>query len=396
MKLTNTTIRNTKPKEKAYRLFDGNGLYLEIAPSGGKWWRFKYRFNGKEKRISLGTYPEVSLKTARERRDGSRKLLSNGIDPSEHRKHTKLANSNRQANNFEHIAREWISKYSANWAQGYTRTVIGRLELNVFPWLGNRPISEISAPELLATIRRIENRGILETAHRVLNSCGQIFRYAIATGRADRDPSQDLKGSIPPAKGKHFSAVTDPKEAAKLLRTIDGYKGTLIVQCALQLAPLVFVRPGELRQAKWKDIDFEKREWRYTVTKTETEHIVPLSEQAMLILNDLHPLTGTSTYIFPSARTPDRPMSDNAILAALRRLGIPKEEMSGHGFRAMARTILDEVLHVRPDYIEHQLAHAVRDPNGRAYNRTAYLPERHQMMQQWANYLDQIKSEVVT
>jgi len=289
------------------------------------------------------------------------------------------------------MAREWYAKHSPNWSADHGDRIIRRLERDIFPWLGGKPIAEISAPQLLDVIRRIEQRGALETAHRGLGNCGQVFRYAVATGRAERDPSGDLRGALPPVKGTHFASVTEPKKVAEMLRALDGYEGTLTVRCALRLAPLVFVRPGELRHAKWANIDLEAAEWRYTVTKTDTQHIVPLSRQAVEILTELHPLTGRGHYVFPGARSTARPMSDNAILAAMRRMGIGKDEMSGHGFRAMARTILDEVLGFRPDYIEHQLAHAVRDPNGRAYNRTAHLPERRKMMQEWADYLDKLK-----
>jgi integrase len=390
MPLTDTAVRNAKPGGKPLRLFDGGGLYLEVSPTGGKWWRLKYRFDGKEKRLSLGVYPAVSLKGARDRRDASRKLLADGIDPSAYRKAGKTAHTERAANSFEVVAREWFAKYSATWAASHGDRVIRRFERDVFPWIGGRPIAEVSAPQLLAVVRRIENRGALETAHRALGNCGQVFRYAVATGRAVRDPCGDLRGALPPVKGKHFAATTEPKRVAELLRAMDGYEGTLTVRCALRLAPLVFVRPGELRKAEWADIDLEAAEWRYTVTKTQTPHIVPLSRQAVQILRELHPVTGRGRFVFPSARSNARPMSDNAILAAMRRMGIGKDEMSGHGFRAVARTILDEVLGVRPDYIEHQLAHAVRDPNGRAYNRTAHLPERRKMMQQWADYLDKL------
>lgn len=392
MALTHVEIRNAKPKEKIYRLYDGGGLYLEITPSGGTWWRLKYRFNGKEKRLSLGVYPDVSLALARERREEKRKLLADDIDPSEHRKVMKSATTDRVANSFELIAREWFVKHKPNWVDSHSDKIIRRLERDIFPWIGANPISEITAPVLLGVIRRIEERGALETAHRAMGNCGQIFRYAIATGKADRDPSQDLRGSLPPVKGTHFTAQTDPQRFAALLRVMDGYEGTLTVCCALRLAPLVFVRPGELRNAEWSCIDFDKAEWRYLVTKTDTPHIVPLSTQAIAILKELYPLTGHGRYVFPSARTNTRPMSDNAILAALRRLGISKEEATGHGFRATARTLLDEVLGVRPELIEHQLAHAVRDPNGRAYNRTAHLAERKRMMQGWADYLDSIKN----
>lgn len=392
MPLTDTAIRNAKPGTKPVKLFDERGLFLLVSPSGGKWWRFKYRFNGKEKQLSLGVYPDVSLKDARDRRDNARKLIASGTDPSENRKAQKSARADRAANSFEVVAREWYAKYSATWAKNHGNRIIRRFERDIFPWIGGRPIAEITAPELLTVARRIEDRGALETAHRALGNCGQVFRYAVATGRAERDPSGDLRGALPPVKGEHFAATTDPKRVGEILRALDGYQGTLTVRCALRLAPLVFVRPGELRKAEWGDIDLDAAEWRYTVTKTNTPHIVPLSRQAVDILRELQPLTGRGQFVFPGARGNGRPMSDNAILAAMRRMGIGKEDMSGHGFRAVARTILDEVLGVRPDYIEHQLAHAVRDPNGRAYNRTAHLPERRVMMQQWADYLDKLKA----
>ena len=390
--LTDTVIRHAKPQGKPARLFDSGGLYLEVSPAGGKWWRLKYRFAGKEKRLSLGVYPEVGLKDARRRRDEARKLLADGVDPSENRKAQKGARADRAANSFETITREWYGKHAPNWAANHADRIIRRFERDIFPWIGGRPIAEITAPDLLAVVRRIEERGALETAHRALGNCGQVFRYAIATGRAERDPSRDLRGALPPVKGTHFAAITEPTRVGELMRALDGYEGTPVVRAALRLAPLVFVRPGELRKATWADVDLDAAEWRYTVTKTGTPHIVPLSTQVVGILRELHNLTGHTRHIFPGARANGRPMSDNAILAAMRSLGIGKDEMSGHGFRAMARTILDEVLGVRPDLIEHQLAHAVRDPNGRAYNRTAHLPERQKMMQQWADYLDKLKS----
>lgn len=392
MPLTDTAIKKAKPKEKQYKLFDERGLFLIITPKGGKWWRFKYRFEGKEKLLSLGVYPDVSLKLARERRDEARKLVANYIDPVEHRKAHKSAKEELASNSFEKVAREWFSKHAPNWSASHADRILRRFERDIFPWLGNKPIANINAPQLLEVIRRVENRGALETAHRALANCGQVFRYAVATGTAERDPSGDLRGALPPVKATHFAAVTEPEKVSEILRALDNYQGTLIVQCALKLAPLVFVRPGELRNAKWEDIDFETAEWRYLVTKTQTQHIVPLSKQAIEILLELKPLTRNSQYVFPGARSIKKPMSENAILAALRNLGIEKEEMSGHGFRAMARTILDEVLGFRPDYIEHQLAHAVRDPNGRAYNRTAHLLERKKMMQDWADYLDKLKA----
>lgn len=394
MALTDTAVRSAKPGPKPRKMTDEKGLFLIVTPKGGRWWRLKYRFDGKEKLLSLGTYPDVSLKEAREKRDDARRLLAQGIDPGQNRKDEKTERAERAANSFEVVAREWHSKQSGAWAAKHGATVMRRLERDVFPWLGERPISDITAPDLLKVLRRIEDRGALDTAHRALQNCGCIFRYAIATGRAVRDVSTDLKGALPPTRGAHFAAVTDPAKIAELMRAIDAYEGTLIVKSALRLAPLVFVRPGELRTAEWAHIDLDAREWRYFVTKTETQHIVPLSAQAVEILRELKPLTGRGRYVFPSARTPNgsRPMSDVALIAALRRMGFDKEEMSVHGFRALARTVLDEVLGFRPDFIEHQLAHAVRDPLGRAYNRTKHLEERRCMMQAWADYLDELRS----
>lgn len=394
MPLTDVAIKNAKPADKAIRLFDGGGLYLEVSPAGGKWWRLKYRYDGKEKRLSLGVYPDVGLKEARQRREDARKLLANDVDPSENRKALKLAKTEGAANSFEVIGREWFSKKAPSWVQSNADKVIRRLEKDAFPWLGERPIADIKPPELLKMLRRIEERGAIESAHRVRNYCGAIFRYAIQTGRAENDPSADLKGALPTPATQHRAAITDPIKIGELLRAIDGYEGTFVTKCALRLAPLFFVRPGELRKAEWAEIDLDKAEWNIPAArmKMREPHLVPLSTQAQAILRDLQALTGDSRYVFPSARSVLRSMSDNAILAALRRMGYAKEEMSGHGFRAMARTILDEVLQVRPDYIEHQLAHAVRDPNGRAYNRTAHLPERRKMMQQWADYLDDLKA----
>jgi integrase len=389
--LSDIKIRQAKGTGKRQRLYDERGLYLEVTPPGGKCWRFKYRFDGKEKRIGLGIYPDVPLALARERRDEARQLLAKGLDPSAVRQAQKASSALRSQNSFEVIAREWYLRYSPNWADSHAKTVIRRLEKDIFPWMGDRPIAEITAPELLAVIRQVENRGALETAHRELNICGQVFRYAVATGRAERDPSGDLRGALPPVQTKHLAAITEPKRVGELMKMLDCYQGGLVVRCALRIAPYLFVRPGELRHAKWADIDLEKAEWRYVVSKTKTDHIVPLATQAIAILREIQPLTGHREWVFPSGRSPLRPMSENAVLAALRSLGIDKEEMSGHGFRAMARTILDEVLGVRPDLIEQQLAHAVKDPLGRAYNRTKYLDERREMMQKWADYLCELK-----
>ena len=345
--------------EKPTRLFDERGLYLEVSPFSRQVVAVEISLWGQRVLPLLGVYPDVTLKDARDRRDAARKLLGNGVDPSENRKATRSAQSERASNSFEVVTREWFAKYSAGWAESHSSRVIRLFERDIFPWIGGRPIAEVTAAELLTVIRRIENRGALETAHRARTNCGQVLRYAVATGRCERDPSGDLKGALPPAKGKHFAATTEPSKLAGILRAMDGYKGDLTVRCALRLAPLVFVRPGELRMAEWKDVDLDAAEWRYTVTKTDVPHIVPLCRQAVRILRELNtPSPATDSFLFPGARTNKRPMSDNAVLAAMRRMGIGKEEMSGHGFRAVARTILDEVLGFRPDFIEHQLAHA--------------------------------------
>jgi integrase len=392
MPLTDTAIRNAKPETKPRKLADEKGLFLLVHSNGSKYWRLKYRFGGREKLLALGVYPDVSLADARQRRDDARKLLANGVDPGETKKAVKAAGAEKAANSFEVIAREWYAKNAASWTESHGARIIRRLERDIFPWIGSKAIADLAAPELLATARRIESRGALETAHRALQNCGQVLRYAVATGRASRDISADLRGALPPARETHLAAVTEPAKVAPMLRAFDSYTGSFVTKCALRLAPLVFVRPGELRRAEWAEIDLDAGEWRYTVTKTQTPHLVPLSRQAVEILRELHALTGSGRYVFPGARTNGRPMSDNAVLAAMRRMNIGKDEMSGHGFRAMARTILDEVLGVRPDFIEHQLAHAVRDPNGRAYNRTAHLDERRKMMQLWADYLDKLKA----
>lgn len=392
--LTDIKVKSAKGKEKPYKLTDGQGLFLLVTPAAGKLWRFKYRFDGKEKLLSFGAYPEISLADARAKRDAARKMVANDIDPSEIRKAQKEAKAAATENAFEVIAREWHGKFSGRWSPSHAKSTIERLERDAFPFIGTRPIAEIKAPELLSMLRRIESRGALETAHRVRTVCGQVFRYAVATGRAERDPAADLKGALPPYKPSHRAALTDPKDVASLLRAIDGYQGSFVVKCALQLAGMFFVRPGELRSAEWLEFDLEEGIWSIPAEKMKMKqaHIVPLSRQAIEVLKSLKSLTGHSRYVFPSGRTSLRQMSNNAILAALRRMGYEKDEMSGHGFRAMARTILDEVLHVRPDFIEHQLAHAVRDPNGRAYNRTAHLEERKKMMQLWSDYLDGLKS----
>ena len=401
MPLSDTQCKNAHKHAKAatgkaFTLFDDKGLHLLIKPlknDFAKWWRLKYRFAGKDCLLSLGTYPEISLSQAREQRDIIRKQIAEGINPIENRKAVKSAKTSASTNSFEIIAREWGLKKVNDWQDKNNRSK-RMLERNIFPWLGGIAITDIKPMAILECLRRVEDRGTIETAHRVLQITGQVFRYAVATGRVERDITPDLKGSLSAVKGGHFAAITEPKQVGELLRAIESYSGTLIAKSALKLAPLVFVRPGELRTAEWQHIDLDNREWRYLVTKTQTEHIVPLSQQAVEILTELKPLTGRGRYVFPSERTPhgERCMSENTLNAALKRLGYSKEQMSVHGFRAMARTILDEILGFRPDFIEHQLAHAVRDANGRAYNRTSHLAERAKMMQTWSNYLDSLKS----
>jgi len=393
MALSATSIRNAKPGAKPIKLSDGGGLYLLLNPNGSRWWRLKYRHSGKEKLLSLGTYPDTSLADARAKRDDARKLLASGVDPGEHRKAEKTAGADRAANSFEVVAREWYAKRSPTWAASHAEKIIARLERDLFPWIGSRAVADLTAPDLLKALRRIEERGARETAHRALQNCGQVLRYAVATGRAIRDPSADLRGALESVVPTHYAAITEPQAVGGLLRSIDGYSGSFITRCALKLAPLVFLRSGELRLAEWTEIDLDGAQWNIPAIRMKMgePHIVPLCSQAVAVLKELHALTGTGRFVFPGARSRQRPMSNNAVLAALRRMGYDKETMTGHGFRAMARTILDEVLHVRPDYIEHQLAHAVRDANGRAYNRTSHLPERRLMMQQWADYLDALK-----
>ncbi|WP_243311515.1 tyrosine-type recombinase/integrase [Fundidesulfovibrio agrisoli] len=392
--LTDIAVKNAKPGPKPYKMADERGLVLEVRPNGGKWWRLRYRFEGKEKMLSLGVYPDVALKEARERRDEARKLLANGVDPSQARKDGKALEA-EQADTFEAVAREWHARIASSWTERTAKTNISRLELDVFPFLGRRQIKEISASELLAVLRRVESRGAEETARRLRTLCGQVFRYAVATGRCERDPASDLRGALSKGKPKNFASITDPREVAALLRAIDGYSGTPETQAALKLAPLTFVRPGELRRAEWSEFDLEAAEWRIPAEKMKMReaHIVPLSKQAVAILRELQPLTGRGRYCFPSGRTQDRPMSENTINAALRRLGYSKEEMTGHGFRAMASTLLHEQ-GWPSDVIERQLAHAERNKVKAAYNRAGHLPERRKMMQAWAEFLAVLKSGV--
>ena len=392
--LTAVAVKNAKPREKRYRLAAGKGLYLEVMPSGAKYWRWKYRFGGKEKRLALGVYDEVSLAEAKQARDEARATLRNGIDPGAKRKADRLAARVAAATSFEDVAREWLEKQTTKLAPNTVARAHRLLESLAFPWLGTRPVSEISPPELLEVLRRVESQGKLETAQRLKQRCGQIFRYAIATGRAERDPSADLRGALATPKVRHRAAITDPAEVGALLRSIEGFSGQFVTHCALRLLPLLFVRPGELRHAEWSEIDLDAAEWRIPAerTKMRRPHLVPLSTQAVEILRDLEPLTGRGRFVFPGIRTIRRPISENTINAALRRLGYSKEEMTGHGFRSLATTLLNEQ-GWPPDVIERQLAHIERNKVRAAYNRAEHLGERREMMQSWADFLDRLKSQ---
>ena len=405
--LSDATIRATKASTKDIRLFDSNGLYLIIKPNDSRWWRVDYNINQKRKTLSLGTYPITSLSDARKKAFEFKKLVSEGIDPSDSRKQSKKHLQQLQVNDeriskglspvdsFKYVADEWFEKRMQRMTDGYKTRVYSQLNRDVFPRIGNKSISDVTSQELLTIMQDIERRGAIESAHRTLRTCGQIFKYGVVTGRPCSDITISLTGALTPVKNGHFSAVTCLTKLKQLLISIDTFNGTIIVYSALKIAPHVFVRPGELRTAKWVDIDLTTKEWRYLVTKTNTQHIVPLSNQVISILEKLKPHTGNGCYVFPSLRTPNgaRPISDVTLLAALRRLGYEKDEVTIHGFRATARTMLDEVLKYRPDYIEHQLAHRVRDPLGRAYNRTTHIEERTKMMQDWSDFLDKVRDE---
>ncbi|WP_271272865.1 tyrosine-type recombinase/integrase [Aliamphritea hakodatensis] len=396
MPLTDRAIKAAKAKEKDYKVSDEKGLFLLVTKSGSKLFKMKYRFNGKEKKLSFGAYPDINLKEAREKRDEARKLLAHDIDPSAHKKAIKAAQRLNSENSFNAIALEWFDTKLADKTDGHQRRVKRALEIHLFPTLGNHPIKDITAPVLLEALRVIEGKGSVETAHRVKQITGQVFRYAIATGRAERDPTPDLKGALRPSIPKHFSALTDPRDVGRLLIAIDEFQGTPTVKAALKLSALFFCRPGELRNLKWSDINHEESRIELVAEKTHQQHIIPLCTQAKEILNELHPHTGNGDFIFPSARGRSRCMSENAVRVALRTMGYDNDTMTPHGFRAMARTLLDEVLGFRVEWIEQQLAHAVKDANGRAYNRTKHLTQRTEMMQKWADYLDGLKQQALS
>jgi integrase len=388
--LTENRVKNAKPHEerKQYKLYDGRGLYLLVTPDGGRWWRFKYRLNGREKGISLGTYPDVSLKRAREKRDDARRLVADNIDPSDRRRAEKDAH----ADTFRAIADEWIPKqHFSDKTLEKARWTFNDL---IFPFIGNRPVTQITASEVLGLLRRLEGRGKHETAHRTKQRIGQVLRYAIATGRAERDVTADLRDALTPIKAKNHAAVTEPEKVGGLLRAIDAYAGQPAVEAALKLAPLLFVRPGELRGARWEEfrLDGEDPEWRIPAErmKMKEHHIVPLARQSVAILLNLQPVTGPDGMVFPNLRDPNRPMSEVALTAALRRMGYSGEEMTWHGFRTIASTLLNEQ-GFDPDVIELQLAHKERNKVRAAHNGAQRLQERRKMMQEWADYLDTLK-----
>ena len=394
--LSDLAIKAAKPKGKQYRLTDEKGLYLLIRGSGSKLWRFDYRFEGMRKTLAIGPYPDVSLATARQERSKAREMLQKGISPSKDKAKKKNEALERVKNNFEAIAREWFEKQKPGWVDRHSITTMQRLEYNVFPYIGTEPIGGITPKFFLdVVLRRIEDRGAIETAHRVKQICGQIFRYAIITGKCERDPTADLKGGLKAHKVKHMAAITKAEGICGLLRAIDGYEGQAVTRYALQLAPLVFVRPGELRGAEWAEIDIKKALWKIPSHKMKMgrEHWVPLSKQAVDVFQGVKTITGHGRYVFPSLRTDQRPMSNNTVLGALRRMGYSKEEMTGHGFRAMASTQLHEQ-GWPSEIIEKQLAHSEKNSVKAAYNHAEHLAERKKMMQSWADFLDMLRKQV--
>jgi integrase len=401
-RLSDVQCKQAKPRDKAYKLSDGGGLVLLVNPDGSRYWRWHYRYAGKQKTMALGTYPDVGLKAVRLKHREGREVLGQGKDPMGERKKAKLVSRLATETTFEGVGREWFEREKGTWVASHADRVFRRLEKDVFPWLGTRPIHDVLPQEILAVLRKIQERGALETAHRAKWACSQIFKYGIETGRAERDPTELFSaGALRPPVSRSHAAITDPAKFAELLRSIDAYKGGPVVRAALRLAPLVFLRPGELRKAQWSEFDLDAALWevpgeRMKRPKAEKAlsggHLVPLSKQAVAILRDLHRLTARGAFVFPSPRTGERPMSDGGVLAALRSMGYDSDMMSGHGFRATARTLVVERLKMPAEWVELQLAHAVKDPNGRAYNRVQWLAERTEMMQAWADYLDRLRS----
>ncbi|MCL1890072.1 MAG: integrase arm-type DNA-binding domain-containing protein [Desulfovibrionaceae bacterium] len=394
MKLTDTFLRGLKATGKAKKHPDGEGLYLFVSPTGGKLWRMDYRFDGKRKTLSLGAYPAVSLADVRARRQTAKAQLAQGVDPAAHKQAVKAAVRAEATNSFEVVAREWLNKYKESWIPRHGAKILSRLERDIFPIIGGKTVGSVTALELLAALRQIEARGANDTARRTLQNCGQIFRYAIATGRAERDTAADLRDALTPVRHVSFATITEPKAIGALLRDIDAYSGNLIVQAALRIAPYVFVRPGELRRAEWAEFDLAGAEWRIPAgrMKMRQVHIVPLARQVLGVLEDLRQYTGAGRFLFPSMRANTAPISDMTLLAGLRRLGYGKEDMTVHGFRSMASTLLNEQGYNR-DWIERQLAHGERNSVRAAYNYAEYLPERRRMMQEFADYLDGLRAQ---
>lgn len=390
MPLTDTALRAAKPTEKTQKFFDGNGLYLLITPKGAKSWRLKYRFQGKEKLISLGPYPLVSLKEARERSLVARKTLEGGIDPSAERKQAK----NKTQNTFELVAREWHEMQSTKWTKTTATAVMQRMQRNFFPFIGAKPIDEVTAPEILALLRKVEARGTISSAHDLKHACSGVMRYAIATGRAERDPTADLRGALTPNRKKHRPALTAPEAVGNLMHAIYNYQGSLVVRSALQLLAFTFCRSTEIRNAEWKEFDFEDKLWRIPAErmKMKRDHLVPLSKQAIAVLEKLRMYSGKGQYVFPCYRSEAVPFGKTALQRAIRVMGFERDEMCPHGFRSMASTLLNEQGY-NADWIERQLAHVSNNQVRAAYNRAEYLPERRKMLQEWADYLDKLRKK---
>ena len=396
MPLNDTLIRGLKAEARARKHFDGGGLFLFIPTSGSKLWRMAYRFEGKSKLLSFGSYPALSLREAREQRDEAKKLLAQGIDPAAHKREEHKARLTAQRDSFQNIAREWHEVRLAEFSEKHRGTVMYRLETYIFPGIGAKHIAKLDTPDILAVVTPLGQKGLHETSRRLLQIINQVFRYAIATGRAKHNIAADLRGALRPRRVTHRAAIVEPSKVGQLLRDIDAYEGYFPLVCALKLAPLVFTRPTELRAARWSEFDLDEKEWRIPADrmKQRRQHIVPLSTQAVRILEDLHDATGDGTYLFPSIRTATRPISDATLLNALRRMGYQKQEMSVHGFRSIASTLLNELGYNR-DWIERQLAHGEDNDVRAAYNHAEYLPERRRMMQEWADYLDKLRDNNV-
>ena len=401
MALTDTAVRNLKPGDRPRKVADEKGLYLLVRPSGGRYWQMKYRFAGKERTLSFGIYPDVPLVQARRGRDEARAMLARGIDPGAAKQAEKLRQRQAAADSFEAVAREWFSRHLSSRAASHRDKVVQRLQRDVFPFIGRRPIAELKAPEILDVARRVERRGALDTAHRVIQNVGEVIRYAVATGRAEGDPTPSLRGALPPVRHTHYAAPTDdPAAVGGILRMFEALTGQPQVIAAVRLLPLLVCRPGELRVMRWEDVDLDDAEWRYRVTKTRIDHIIPLSTQAVSILRDLYPLTGRlpGGWVFVGGRSPLKPISEAAINAAMRRLGIDtKNELTGHGWRALLRTFGHERLGMKPEVIETHIAHKAPDASrlGNAYARMKFIDERRAMMQQWADYLDRLREGAI-